>query len=199
MMKCKWSCLIALLVLTLPIRLWAATPTETVTGHVDQLLKVLGDPNLSSDQGLAQKKEAVRAVSRELFDFTELSRLSLGAQWKKFDETQRQAFIEEFRILLEGVYMDRLLAYKQEKVNYKKELNTAEGRAEVKTEVAAAGGPILIDYRLILKDGIWRVYDLIIENVSLVKNYRSQFNDILAKDNPGGLLKKLREKNKAKK
>jgi phospholipid transport system substrate-binding protein len=126
-----------------------------------------------------------------------LSRLTLGAHWKKFDTTQREEFVILYRQLLEGVYMDRLLEYQDEKVKFTKEVALSETRAEVHSTVAAAGGDILINYKLYLKNGVWKAYDIIVENVSLVGNYRSQFNSLFAKHPPAKVLDIIREKVKA--
>jgi phospholipid transport system substrate-binding protein len=172
----------------------AATPSQIVEDHVNRLLAVLGDRSLSGPAGEEQKKTAIRAISDSLFDFTELSRFALGAGWKSFSPEQQKSFVDLYRQLLEGIYMSRLLQYKDEKVVLKGQAALSDTRAEVQSEILSAGGKIPLDYRLILKNGAWKVYDLVIENVSLTINYRAQFSSILSKNPPEKLLEMLREK-----
>jgi phospholipid transport system substrate-binding protein len=107
----------------------------------------------------------------------------------------RQDPVDRQRDLLEKTYADRLLSYSDEKVVFEKESMLREGQAEVTSNVLTADGKkIPLDYRLIQKDGNWRVYDVIIEGISLVKNYRDQFRDIMAKDSPEEVIKMLRDK-----
>jgi phospholipid transport system substrate-binding protein len=177
-----------------PVCVRAATPLQTVESHVNRLLAVLGDRTLGGPAGEEQKKTAIRSISDSLFDFSELSRFALGAGWRKFNPQQQKTFVDLYRQLLESIYMGRLLQYKDEKVVFKKATALSETRWEVQSDIAAAGGDIPIDYRLINENGAWKVYDIIIENASLAKNYRAQFNSILAGNSPDQLLDMLRQK-----
>ena len=180
--------------LMLPICASAATPMNTVEASVNQLLAVLGDPALEGEAGKQKKKEAIHRISDVLFDFYALSRRTLGPNWKKFTPEQRQEFINLYRKLLESIYMDRLLQYQDEKVKFVKEVSLSDTRAEVHSAIVSASGDIPIHYKLYLKNGIWKTYDLIVENVSLVGNYRTQFNSMLSKDPPEKVLDAIREK-----
>lgn len=177
-----------------PVGVSAATPLRTVETNVNRLLDVLGDPALAGEAGLEKKKESIRSISDSLFDFYALSRRTLGPNWKKFNPKQRNEFITLYRKLLESIYMDRLLQYQDEKVKFIKEISLSEKRAEVHSAIVAASGDIPINYKMYLKDGVWKTYDLIVENVSLVGNYRSQFNSLLSKNPPEKVLDVIREK-----
>jgi phospholipid transport system substrate-binding protein len=96
--------------------------------------------------------------------------------------------------VLEKAYIDKILSYTDEKVVFDKETMLAENQAEVQTRIVTSSKEIPISYRVILKDGTWKVYDVIVEGVSLVQNYRTQFSDILAKNSPKELLEILRKK-----
>ena len=144
--------------------------------------------------GQQKKKETIREISDALFDFYALSRRTLGSNWKKFNADQRQEFIKLYRKLLESIYMDRLLQYQDEKVKFLKEISLGDTRAEVQSAIVAAGGDIPIHYKMYRKDGVWKTYDLIVENVSLVGNYRAQFNSLLSKNPPEKVLDVIREK-----
>jgi phospholipid transport system substrate-binding protein len=180
--------------LLLPGPLHAATAREMVESQVNKVLKALADPAFR-DQTKDAKIVKIRSIVNEIFDYTELSKRTLGREWSKFNAPQQAEFVKLFSELLEKTYADRLLSYSDEKVVFEKESLLREGQAEVTSNVLTADGKkIPLDYRLIQKDGSWRVYDVIIEGISLVKNYRDQFRDILAKDSPEDVLKMLREK-----
>ena len=120
--------------------------------------------------------------------------MTLSRNWKKLNGDQQKEFEGLFRKLLGNVYMDRILAYKDEKVAFERETMLSEDKAEVQTKILTSTKEIPMNYRMIAKNDQWRVYDVIIEGVSMVKNYRSQFNDILAKKPPEELLEILRKK-----
>ena len=193
------KCAILLLVFLFATVSYAAadTPMQTVEKRVDEVLDVLKGGSKDDPSILEKKKDQIRAISNRFFDYIELSRRTLGLSWNKFSVPQRKEFVSLYEDLLEGVYMDRILAYKDEKVEFSKQIMFSDTQAEVQTKVLAKTGPIPIVYRLLLKNGQWKVYDVIIEGVSLVNNYRSQFNSILKKETPEDLLKTLREKVKA--
>ena len=173
---------------------YAATPKETVQNGVDKVVATLSDPKFKEKTKDA-KIEMVSEIINEIFDFKELSRRTLGRGWKKMSSEQQTEFVDLFRKLLQGVYADRLLAYSDQKVIFDKEIMLKKGRAEVQSYLQTADGKkIPLFYRLTDKSGSWRVYDVIIEGVSMVKNYRTQFRDILAKNSPEKLLEILRNK-----
>jgi phospholipid transport system substrate-binding protein len=175
----------------------AETPMQTVEKCVNDVLSVLKEGSKNDKSILEKKKDQIRAISNRFFDYIELSRRTLGMNWNKFTVPQRKEFVPLYEDLLEGVYMDRILAYKDEKVEYSKQIMFSDTQAEVRTKVLAKTGPIPINYRLLLKNGQWRVYDVTIEGVSLVSNYRSQFNSMLQKKTPEQLLETLRKKVKS--
>lgn len=169
-------------------------PLDTVRQEIQKVLDVLRDSALSAEV----KKEKLRTFYGQMFDEVEFSRRTLGANWRKFNPAQQQEFVRLFRDILEKAYINKLLAYTDEKIIFGRETTLADDQAQVQTKVVTASREIPIDYRVILKDGKWKVYDVIVENVSLVQNYRSQFRSILAKDTPDQLLEILRKKVKEK-
>ena len=181
-------------VLLIPLQGFAATPKETVETGVNNVIKTLGDPAFKAKP----KDEQIATIGAEIdkiFDFKELSRRTLGKQWKKMSAEQQTEFVQLFRELLQGVYADRLLAYSDQKVLFDKEIILKKGRAEVQSYLQTSDGKkIPLFYRLTDKSGSWKVYDVIIEGVSMVKNYRTQFRQIIAKDSPEKLLEVLRKK-----
>ena len=178
----------------IPLQANAATPKETVETGVNNVIKTLGDPAFKA----LPKDEQIATIGAEIdkiFDFKELSRRTLGKQWKKMSAEQQTEFVGLFRELLQGVYADRLLAYSDQKVLFDKEIMLKKGRAEVQSYLQTSDGKkIPLFYRLTDKSGSWKVYDVIIEGVSMVKNYRTQFRKIISKDSPEKLLEVLRKK-----
>jgi len=193
-MTIRFFAMAGLALLVLPALVCAGGPTSTVEAQVNKLLQVLGDQSLEGEAGKSVKENKIRAISDDLFDYVELSRRTLGRNWKKIDAAQQTEFISLYRKLLESVYMGRLLEYSNEKVIFGKETMLSENRAEVQSNLVAGDKKIPIHYRLVLKAGNWKVYDIIIEGVSLVKNYRTQFNSMLSKGSPEEMLQALREK-----
>jgi len=183
----------AFLIVT-PHHSYAATPIETVETGVNKVLATLTDAGFkakSKDEQVSQLSEVISTI----FDFDELSKRTLGRDWKKMNAAQQKEFVELFRELLQGVYADRLLAYSDQKVIFDKENMLKKGNAEVQSYLQTSDGKkIPLFYRLTEKSGDWKVYDVIIEGVSMVKNYRTQFREILAKDSPEKLLEILRSK-----
>ena len=186
--------LILVVFVVAPLHGYAATPKETVEAGVNKLLKTLGDPAFKAKP----KDERIAIIGAEIqtvFDFKELSRRTLSREWKKMNAEQQKEFVQLFRELLQGVYADRLLAYSDQKILFDKETMLKKGRAEVQSYLQTSDGKkIPLFYRLTDKSGSWRVYDVIIEGVSMVKNYRTQFREILAKGSPEKLLQILRDK-----
>jgi phospholipid transport system substrate-binding protein len=180
------------LLLSLPA--FAGLPLDTVQLNANKGFEVLRDPKLKAESAKEVKKEKLRLIYDQLFDDVELSKRTLSRNWNSLNVVQRQEFVKLFRQVLEKAYIDKILAYTDEKIVYERENMVSATQAEVQTKIVMASKEIPITYRLLLKDGAWKVYDVVIENVSLVLNYRTQFNDILEKNTPEQLLEILRKK-----
>jgi phospholipid transport system substrate-binding protein len=172
----------------------AAPPLETVQTQVNRVIGVLRDPALKADSARETREKKVWAIIDSVFDYTELSKRTLAQHWKRFSPDQQGEFTRLFGKLLGTVYMDRIMAYKDEKVVFGKISQLSDKTTEVQSEVVMSSKSIPIHYRMILDNGEWRVYDVVIEGVSLVQNYRSQFREILTNKSPEDLLEKLRKK-----
>jgi phospholipid transport system substrate-binding protein len=177
---------------TLPA--YAGAPLDTVQTNLNKVLDVLRDPKLKAESAKEIKKEKLDAIYEQMFDEVELSRRSLGGNWNKLNPAQQQEFIQLFRQMLEKAYLEKILSYTNEKIVFSKESMLSNNQAEVQAKVITSSREIPIFYRVILKGGTWKVYDVGAENVSLVQNYRSQFNSILEKNTPDQLLEILRKK-----
>jgi phospholipid transport system substrate-binding protein len=182
------------LLFTLPAYVYAGAPLDAVQTNVNKVLEVLRDPKLKGESAKGIKKEKLEAIYEQMFDEVELSKRTLGGNWKKLNPAQQKEFTQLYRQILEKAYIDKILSYTDEKIVFLKESMLSNNQAEVQTKVVTSSKEIPIFYRVILKNGTWKVYDVIIENVSLVQNYRSQFNSILTKNTPDQLLEILRKK-----
>jgi phospholipid transport system substrate-binding protein len=169
---------------------YAAGPSATIQADIDKVLEVLRDKNLNEKD----KREKILAFYRQMFDEEELSKRTLGANWRKLNPAQQQEFAHLYRQVLEKAYMNKILSYKDQRVVVTREVPFSKNLAEVFTKVITASQEISINYRVILVDGTWKIYDVVIENVSLILNYRSQFDSILARDPPARMLEILRKK-----
>ncbi|MDD5524266.1 MAG: ABC transporter substrate-binding protein [Smithella sp.] len=184
--------ILTLLMFSLPV--YAGVPLTTAEATVNKVLNVLRDPQLKSPASKEIKKEKLRIIYKDMFDEIEFSKRTLARNWNKLTLVQRTEFVNLFEQILEKSYADKILDYTNEKVVFYKENMLSDTQAEIQSKIVTASKEIPIFYRMILKDGKWRVYDVVVENVSLVQNYRTQFNDILAKDTPEQLLETLRKK-----
>jgi phospholipid transport system substrate-binding protein len=183
-----------LMIFLFNLPVYAGVPTDTVQANVNKVLDVLRDPKLKPASAKAIKKEKLRPIYDRMFDDVELSRRTLAKNWNSMNAAQRQEFVQLFRQVLEKAYIDKILSYTNEKIVFDRESKLSENQVEVQTRIVTASKEIPISYRMILKNGVWKVYDVVIENVSLVLNYRTQFNEIMAKKAPEQLLVTLRQK-----
>ncbi len=174
----------------------ASEPLQTVKTGVDSVIKVLKDPSLKGPDREKKRKEALRKAVSGILDFREMAKRSLSRQWRKLSEKQKDEFVELYRGLLERTYLKKIEAYQNEKIIYKGQ-RTRGKYAIVKTLVVTSKQTeIPVDYKLLKKGDSWIVYDVIIEGVSLVNNYRRQFKSIIRRSSYEGLVKMLKEKNK---
>ncbi|MGA2553498.1 MAG: ABC transporter substrate-binding protein [Smithella sp.] len=184
--------ILTIFVLTLPV--YAGAPLDTVKVNVNNVLDVLRNPKLKAESAKGIKKEKLRTIYKAMFDENEFSKRTLSRNWSKFSSAEQTEFVKLFEQVLEKSYVDKILDYTNEKIEFYKEEMKSDTQAEVQTKIITSSKEIPIFYRMILKDGKWKVYDVVVENVSLVQNYRTQFNDILSKNTPEQLLEILRKK-----
>ncbi len=193
-MKKRFAILSILIIFVLCVPLYAGVPLTTAQSAVNRVLDVLRDPKLKSPAAKEIKKEKLRVIYKDMFDEIEFSRRTLARNWNKFTPAQREEFVNLFEQVLEKAYIDKILAYSNEKVNFYKETMISENQAEIQSRIITPSKEIPINYRMIRKGSKWKTYDVVVENVSLVQNYRTQFNDILASNTPEQLLEILRKK-----
>ena len=171
----------------------AGTPTDIVKGTVDEVIRLMGDPALKAPAQKPRRRELMKQAIDRHFDYEEMARRSLGANWKNLSPAQHSEFVKLFGELLEASYSSKIERYTDEKVKYTSE-NLEEDYAEVRSVVLRKNDRIPIDYRLYKSDRGWMIYDVVIEGVSLVSNYRSQFTRIIGESSYGELVRRLRNK-----
>lgn len=169
------------------------SPTEAVRGTVTRVISILEDPALKDPAKLMPRRHMLEEVIAGRFDYAEMSKRALAAYWTPLTEAQRVEFVDLFKSFLSDRYADKIEGYSGEQVLYLSE--RIEGTyAEVRTELHSSKVEIPMDYRLFMKEGRWHAYDIIVDGVSLVKNYRSQFQKIIRESSYQELVKKLRER-----
>lgn len=172
-----------------PMPAFANTPTEEIQHTIEQVKNVVSD-SASSDQ---QRKDMLRKALMPRFDWLEMAKQALGRHWNSAAGRERE-FVSAFADFLGNAYIGQIGAYRDEKVLFVQE-SIDNNRAQVKTKIVSdKGEPTSVDYRLHRVEGEWKIYDVVVEDISIVVNYRSQFNRILAKGSLDDLLKQLREK-----
>ena len=173
----------------------AETPIEAVRETITQVLRILDDPSLKNPTKHAQRRHMLEEIAAGRFDYAEMSKRVLGSYWKPLTETQRKEFVEVYKGFLSDRYAGKIEDYsgRKQDVGYLSE--RIEGSyAEVRTELRSDKTTLPMDYRLLMRDGRWSAYDIIIDGVSLVSNYRSQFQKIIRESSFEELVNKLRER-----
>jgi phospholipid transport system substrate-binding protein len=172
----------------------AGEPTDLVRQTTDQVLKILEDPQLQGPAKQAERQERLRQISNQAFDWQEMARRALARHWRERTPQQQQEFVSLFRDLVERTYMNRLESATQEKQDIQYAGEQVDGsRATVKTNVVTKRNQqVPIDYRLHKVDGRWKIYDVLVENISLVNNYRSQFDRIISSSSYNELVQKMK-------
>ena len=189
--------IVAALVVTLVAErdAWAGAPTEQLRTQIDRVIKVLEDPEMTRESRMVERRVVIRRIANEIFDFTETTRRSLGTHWQVRTRQEREEVTRLFADLLERSYIGKIEVYSGEKIQFLGD--TIDGdQATVRTRlVTKQGTEIPVDYRMHRASGDrWLTYDVAIEGVSLVANYRAQFNKIIQSSGYTSLVKKLAAK-----
>jgi phospholipid transport system substrate-binding protein len=172
----------------------AGEPTDQLKTQVDEVLKVLGNPALRTPDKIDERRDVIRKVANQIFDFEETAKRALGPHWAARTPAERKEFVTLFTDLLERSYVTRIEQYGGEKVAYAGDQVTGD-QAIVKTRIVGkTGTEIPVDYRMQKMPAGWRVYDVNIEGVSLVSNYRTQFNKIVQTESFQALVDRLKSR-----
>jgi len=188
--------MVMLLVLTGQSGLSAVTsPMDALKIPIETVLSLLKDPKYKDPDQRQQQRDKIFAITRQLFDYTEMSRRTLARNWKSFSPQEQLQFVDVFADHLSNTYMDKIQGeYQGEIVVFIGQEMVADGKALVTTKIQRQPSDISVDYSMLLVDNQWRVYDVNIEGISLIKNYRTQFDQILVKESPAQLIERLKKK-----
>jgi len=189
----RWFFLLFFL-LGVAVPVLAGEPEEKIKQTTDKILSILSDPALKNPSKEGERRKLIRGAVDERFDWEEMARRSLATYWARRTAEEKKEFVHLFSDLLQRVYMSKVEDYSGEKVRYEGERVDGD-YAVVKVKIVTQKNrDIPVEYRLKKEGGDWIVYDFSIEGVSLVNNYRIQFNSIISQSSYENLVKKLREK-----
>jgi phospholipid transport system substrate-binding protein len=185
--------LVAVWLATAVVPSYAGAPTDTMKMTIDEVLRIIRDHDLKQPGKAEERRQMLERVVGARFDYHEMSRRALGAPWNTLSDQEKQEFVNLFRTLLTNSYADKIETYSGEGVQYLNE-RTEKEYAEVRTKVLSGKTEIPLDYRLINKADDWRVYDVVVDGISLVNNYRGQFTKIIRSSSYNDLVEQLRKK-----
>ena len=173
---------------------WAGPPTEMLRTQIERVVKTLEEPELKRENRLKERRVAVRKIAEDIFDFTETAKRSLGRHWQTRTPAERKEFVDLFANLLERSYLGKIELYNGEKITYLGDSVDGD-QATVRTKIVTRQGTeVPIDYKMYRQGEKWLVYDVIIEGVSLIANYRTQFNKIIQTSSYQDLVRKMKTK-----
>ena len=183
---------VAGLVVSAPASAGAGAPTDQLKASVEQILKVLEDPALKAEARAKDRRAAIRKEAESVFDFTETAKRALGRHWQSLSEKDREEFTGLFTDLIERAYISKIERYSGERIAYAGEAIDG-GLATVRTRfVTKQGTEVPIDYRMQQRGDRWLVYDVSVEGVSLINNYRTQFDKIIQTSSYAELVRKMK-------
>jgi phospholipid transport system substrate-binding protein len=189
---CAFNLVLAILLLSTTAH--AGLATDQIKATVDKALVVLRDPKLKPAAKLKERREQLKQILFSRFDFTEMAKRSLGANWRRRTPQEQEEFVRLFTDVLERAYADIIESYSDEKIVYLNERIDAE-YADVNSKIfTGKGQEYTINYKAHLVGNEWKVYDVVAENISLVNNYRSQFTRVITKDSYEELVRRLKDK-----
>ena len=192
----RWLC-VAITLLVGPAGLGgvavAGAPTDSVKETITQVIKILDEPDLKKPGKAEERRRTLEKVIAARFNYDEMAKRALGAEWGKLAEQDQREFVDLFKRLLSSSYADKIEGYTGEEVHYLSE-RKEDKYAEVRTKIISGKAEIPLDYRMVSNSDDWRVYDVVVDGVSLVNNYRGQFSKILRTSSYADLAEKLRQK-----
>jgi len=186
--------MVGIIYLSLAVTVTAGVPGDEMRATVENVLAIIQDSNLKGPEKQKERRSKLRSVINPKFDFAEMAKRSLGSHWQRRSPAEQKQFVDLFTELVEVAYLDAIESYNGEKVVIVKDTqdkNFADVTSKVMTK---KGEEFAVDYKLQQADGGWKVYDVVLENVSVVNNYRSQFNRVIAKSSYEDLLSKMKDK-----
>ncbi|HEX4987861.1 MAG TPA: ABC transporter substrate-binding protein [Candidatus Binatia bacterium] len=172
----------------------AGEPLDLVRTAVDKAVQILKDPKLQSQDKKRERIERLREALNPIFDYEEMAKRALGTHWRRRTPAEQEEFVKLFRDFLERIYSDKVDLYGGEKVRFGRELIDKDFAQVESTIIKPKGEELAVIYKLRQLNGQWKVYDAVVENISIVNNYRSQFDRIISSSSYEELVKRLQEK-----
>jgi phospholipid transport system substrate-binding protein len=173
----------------------APQPLDALKGPIDAVIRILNDPKYKDPNLKTEQRDAIWSKVRGMFDFEEISQRAVARNWGLFSPQEKKEFTDVFSEFLGNTYMDKIQGeYHNEKIQYGTQEVVEGTRALVKTNILRESLAIPVDYKMKLDGNEWKIYDVMVEGVSLVKNYRTQFASILRKETPAQLIDRLKKK-----
>jgi phospholipid transport system substrate-binding protein len=172
----------------------AGEPLELVRTAVEKAIKILKDPKLQSQDKKKERVDLLRETLNPIFDYEEMAKRALGPHWRRRTPAEQEEFVKLFRDFLERIYSDKIDLYGGEKVRFGREVLDGDFAQVESAIMKPKGEEIAVTYKLRQVNGQWKVYDAVVENISIVNNYRSQFDRIISSSSYEELVKRLQEK-----
>jgi len=169
-------------------------PTDQLKSSIDTVIRILEAPALKGPGKLRERRAAIRKVANDAFDFTEIAKRALGRHWQGRTDKEREEFVGLFADLLERAYISKIELYGGEKIQYGREQLDGDFTTVSTKITTKQGQEVPVDYRMLRRGDRWLVYDVAVEGVSLVSNYRSQFSQIIQASSYEELVKRMKAK-----
>jgi phospholipid transport system substrate-binding protein len=188
--------MVVFLVMVFPAAALSMEPMAVIKTPVDTVIAILNDPQYKVAGTKSAQRDEIWKVVKPMFDFDEIAKRAVARNWRDFSDSEKAAFTDVFAQFLGNTYIDKIQGeYHNEQIVYLGQEFYSDIYVEVKTQIVRETLIIPVNYRMLKgSDGHWKVYDIIVEGVSLVKNYRTQFASILSKDTPAQLIQQLKDK-----
>ncbi|HXV83075.1 MAG TPA: ABC transporter substrate-binding protein [Candidatus Binatia bacterium] len=172
----------------------AGEPLVLVRTAVDKAVQILNDPNLQAQDKRRERIDRLREALHSIFDYEEMAKRALGVHWRRRTPVEQQEFVKLFRDFLERIYSDKIDLYGGERVQFGREVIDKDFAEVESTIVKTKGEELSVVYKLRQINGGWKVYDAVVENISIINNYRSQFDRVISSSSYEELVKRLQEK-----
>lgn len=193
----KIVCLALMLGVLIPPSAWGVTPMDALRGPIESGIALLSDPQYADQSKKDEQRHRMWEIVRQAFDFRLIAARALGRNWQQFSPAQKEDFTDAFAALLGNTYIGKIQGeFSDERVEFLQEEMVSDNKAVIKTRILRKNAEIPVDYNMLWRDDQWRIYDVKVEGIGLVLNYRKQFKSFLSKDTgtPDSLIKMLREK-----
>ena len=193
----KIICFALVIGMLVPAGAWGAKPMDALRGPIESGIALLSDPQYADAAKKDEQRHRMWELVRQAFDFRLIAARALGRNWRLFSPAQKEAFTDAFAALLGNTYISKIQGeFSDERVEFLQEEMVSDNKAVIKTLIVRKNAQIPVDYNMLWRDGQWRIYDVKVEGIGLVLNYRKQFKSYLSKENgtPDSLIETLREK-----